>query len=149
MSIHSYGSRLSARYPNMGNINARPPFTRRIDPIQSVPQDSEPESPPSRVRYVEIQLEQGKIGETFHHIVTNCIRKIWDRKASIEYVQVVLEYVHNQVQARKVNELDGESAVRRLVKMANWTNMVDLKNEERIKLDVVKADALQRLSARA
>jgi hypothetical protein len=140
MSIHSYGSRLSARYPNMGNINARPPFTRRIDPIQSVP---------SRVRYVEIQLEQGKLGETFHHIVTNCIRKIWDRKASIEYVQVVLEYVHNQVQARKVNELDGEPAVRRLVKMANWTNMVDLKNEERIKLDVVKADALQRLSARA
>jgi hypothetical protein len=133
----------------MGNINAHPPSADFVNPTQSNTENSDLEPPSSRIRYVEIQLEQGKLGEKFQSIVANCVRKISNHEGSLEYVQVVLEFIHSQVQSGRVHELEGGLATKGIASAANWPSMAHLTNEERIALDVSRADALQRLSARA
>jgi hypothetical protein len=82
-------------------------------------------------------------------IVNICIRKIRAQTASIEYIQAVLDHIHNKVQEGNVDEVKGGKAVLAVVWATRWPHMASITTEGRIALEIMRADAISRLSMKA
>jgi hypothetical protein len=133
----------------MGNINSHNPYTDSIRPNQPDREDFNDGIPSPKLRYIQILLKQGQLGNTFPRIIENCIRAAGMQEASVEYIQAVLGYVLDQKQKKKIGELEGGWAILKVVRVAGWHNMVRLTGEDKIALDVIREDAIQQLAMRA
>lgn len=116
---------------------------RILSEIQSL----DNETPNTRLRYVQIQLEQGQLGRNLNCILEQCTRTMRARKASNEYIQAVFEQILAQMQSGKVEEAIAIRAVWRLVYSVR--NCVPYFSADRRALEIIMADAIERLPAHA
>lgn len=138
----------------MGNINSYNPFTDHQKPRQFPNQHAVAEKRSSLIRYLTIQLDQGEYGKNIPSIVNKCVREIRTQKASIEYIEAVFDHIHNKVQEGKVDEIKGGRATLAILWATRWPYMATINgkkmnSEQRIALEIIRADALSRLSLRA
>jgi hypothetical protein len=133
----------------MGNINSHNPFTDSKQSPRSPEQYVVDDIRSLHIRYYTIELNAGRLGQGIPFIVNTCIRKIQAQTASIEYVEAVLNHIHNKVQEGNVDEVKGGKAVLAVVWATRWPHMASITSEERIALEIMRADAISRLSMKA
>lgn len=124
---------LSQRIEDMG----RPTI---LAEIQTLNQDV----PNPQLRYITILLEEGRLGRNFNCVMEQCTRAIQSNKASNEYIQAVFEHIHEQMQTGKLEEAVGIQEVKRLHRVVR-NRAFNGTWEERNALEVILADAIQRL----
>jgi len=135
----------------MGNINSHNPFTDKKQPPQSLYSNLVDDIRSSHVRYITIRLGQGRLGKDVSSIVDNCNRDIRAHKASIGYIEAVFDHIHSKVQEGKVDEIKGGKATLAILWATRWPHMAtmngeQMNSEQRIGLEIVRADAVSRLS---
>ena len=101
------------------------------------------------IRYITVRLEQGQLGKNIPSIVNICVRKIRKQKASIEYIEAVFGHIQTKVQEGKVDEIKGGRATLAILWATRWPQWASITSEERFALEIVRADAISRLSANA
>lgn len=149
----------------MGNANSTQPvadtiahiptlFAQRIQNIDSFAvlsqiHDLDHDTPSPRLRYVQVLLEQGRLGKGLPEMVDQCINDISKNKPSTEYIQVIFDLILTAIQEGQMTEGEGVGRIRRIVwevriKALRSPGMTT--KEEEIALEAVIADAYQRLS---
>jgi DNA-binding phage protein len=138
----------------IGPTNPLPPIlTQRVldmgqATILSETQSFNQSTPTPRLRYFTILLEQGKLGRNIGCVMETCMQAINAHNASNEYIQAVFNYIHDQVQAGKVEEIVGVRETKRLRALVrNGVPTLHPTLAERTALKVILADAYQRLPA--
>ena len=109
------------------------------------------ETPFPRLRYVQILLDQGKLGPNIIEIVKNCVSAIHAHKACTEYIKVVFDHIHAKVQDGSLDQAEGTRMTKRII-VAVRSQSPQVISADRVKqaaLDLVVAEALQRLPAHA
>jgi len=133
----------------MGNIHSHNPSTDSHKPPRFPDQNNVDEKRSCIIRYITIRLEQGQLGKNIPSIVNICVRKIRKQKASIEYIEAVFGHIQTKVQEGKVDEIKGGRATLAILWATRWPQWASITSEERFALEIVRADAISRLSANA
>jgi hypothetical protein len=110
---------------------------------------SEVSSP--RLRYIRVQLQQGRLGKNVNAIVENCMRSIRTRDGSVEYITGVFDHIFTQVDEEKVAKEVGLRAIMKLYMVARWQGpyMVGMTAADKVALTVVLDEAFQRAPVEA
>lgn len=130
----------------MGNINSHNPSTDSLKPPRFPDQNNVDEQRSLYIRFFTIQLDQGKYGKNISSIVNICVRKIRKQKASIEYIEAVFGHIQTKVQEGKVDEIKGGRATLEILWATRWPQWASITSEERFALEIVRADAVSKLS---
>jgi len=130
----------------MGNINSHDASTDSLKPPRFPDQNNVDTKRSCIIRYITIRLEQGQLGKNIPSIVDICVRKIRKQKASIEYIEAVFGHIQTKVQEGKVDEIKGGRATLAILWATRWPQWASITSEERFALEIVRADAVSRLS---
>jgi len=133
---------------------AHPLLAQRIQNIdsfatQSEIQDLDQDAPSPRLRYVQVLLEQGRLGKGLPEMVDRCVNNISKNKPSTEYIKVIFDLILTAIQEGQMIEGEGVGRLRRIV----WEVRVKALRSpgtstkaEEIELEAIIADTYQRLS---
>jgi len=135
----------------MGNIHSHNPSTDSHKPPRFPDQNNVDEKRSCIIRYITVRLEQGQLGKNIPSIVNLCVRKIRKQKASIEYIEAVFGHIQTKVQEGKVDEIKGGRASLAILWATRWPHMAtingeQMNSEQLIALEIVRADAVSKLS---
>jgi hypothetical protein len=123
---------------------------QNIDPLaaQSEIQDLAHDTPSPTHRYVQVLLEQGRLGKGLPEMVDRCVVEIRKGKPATEYIKVVFDHIFTKVQEGHMSEAHGASQIERIAREVRWQESRShgtRTKEEEIALEVVIMDAFQRL----
>ena len=132
---------------------AHPLLAQRIQNIDPVAlQGLGHDDPSPKLRYIQIMLEEGRLGKGLPDIINRCVNNTLTGKYSSEYIKVVVDYVLTHIQAGHIRELEGASHIRRIARQVRLNTLVKpdtWTNEEQIALEVVITEAYLKLSSEA
>jgi hypothetical protein len=123
---------------------------QNIDPsaAQSEIQDLVHDTPSPTHRYVQVLLEQGRLGKDIPEMVDRCVDKIRKGKPATEYIKAVFDHIHTKIHEGHMSEANSASQIEKIVRELRWQSLQSpgtRTKEEGFALEVVIMDAFRRL----